>query len=653
MSKMSLRLISFLLLVLIVVLAAVLRFSHLELSSIGTSQSFLLRVAVELVNKGKWPLAANQNAVGAVTPPLIEYLLAAPLLVRRDLLTAVSFFTLLNLLAVPLLYLYARTLFGWQTALIAAFLLAVHPWAVDSGRVLAPEHAALFWSVIALGSGLMLVRNGRFRWHLLLTVIALTALTQLYFRLPVIVLAAATLLFLVAMAYRRQAASARWWLAAAGAALIMYLPYWRFERTTDYANVQALWSSWTSETAVTDGSIFTYLWQLLTGGAPLRQFSAWETAVVPRFWLGTLLAALFVLGWNIALLPAVQQWRQKQSVSPPARVTAVLALWLLLALLAFLHHAPPLAASDLLFLLPAVCLLIALAVPSLVPAPEQRRRPIAAGVGMVLVLIGGSGMAHGSWTGVQTQAANDLTPDPTVRELTTAVAHSRTHLANHPDCELIVLGPGSRRNTSPWGIMAEFVHPAPVRFVEQGRGFIIPPRCSLYFVAGQDAFADRWLNEHAQPLPAESQTDPVPWNFFYVPTQKATVAPTNPIAWRNGLLLRRVDVPETAVAGQRLQATYTWQVLLDPLSGSQFQFFNHLLNENGEIIAQEDGPGIPTATWRPGDTLVTHFYLQLSADLPPGAYTLNTGLYTWPDLQRIRLRHSVETAAPLATITIP
>ncbi|MAT95808.1 MAG: hypothetical protein CL608_01475 [Anaerolineaceae bacterium] len=653
MSKSSLRLANLFSITLIVVLAGVLRFSHLDLSPIGTSQSFLLRVAAELVNKGKWPLAAGQNAAGVTIPPLIEYLLEVSLLVRREILTAVHFQALLSLLAVLLLYLYGRALFGRQVALVAAFLLAVHPWAVYSGRVIAPEHAGLFWGVIAVGSLLMLVRYGRFRWHLLLAVVALTALTQLYFRLPVILLAVVTLLFLVVLAGRgKETASARWWLVAIGAALFLYLPYWRFERTTGYANLRALWAGWTGETAVTDGAVFTHLWQLADGSSLFRQFPAWETAVWPWFWLGSLLAALFAVGWLVALLPAVWQWRQKYGVARRAKVTAVLALWVLLGVLAFLHHAPPLTIADLLFLLPAICLLVALAIPPLTTSPVHQRKTAVAVVGLAIVLVSSGWLAHGNWAGLQAQDAGDLSWGPTVREVTTAVAASRAHLASYPDCELIILGPGNQQSTSPWGVMAEFVYPTTVRFVEQGRGFIASSRCSLYFVAGEDAFAAQWLTQHGQALSDERNFEPAPGRFYYVPGQEAAVA-AGQTAWRNGLYLQSVAVPATVAAGERLQVTYSWQVLLDPLSGSQFQFFNHLLDENGEIVAQEDGPGIPTTFWQPGDTLFTHFYLQLPADLPSGNYTLVVGLYTWPDLQRIRLRHSLETAAPLATVTIP
>ncbi|MCA9933310.1 MAG: glycosyltransferase family 39 protein [Anaerolineales bacterium] len=639
MTKSQHRLINPFAITLIVILAGWLRFWHLDAVSVGPSSSFLLRVATELVNKGKWPLAAGQNALGITTPPLAEYLLAVPLLLRHEILTAVAFPTLLNLLAVPLLYGYARALFGRQTALVASFLLAVQPWAVFSGRAVVSEQASVFFGVIAIGSLLMVVRNGRYRWHLILTTVALTALTQLTFRLPLILLAALTLLFLIGLALRRQDANApaKWWWAAIATAAVLYLPFWRFERTAGYTNIKALWQSWAGETAVTNLDAFSKIWQLATGGSLMQQFPAWKTAVLPWFWLGTLLAVLFVVGWALALRK---------------RETAVLALWVLLSGLAFLHHAPQLSVNDFLFVLPAICLLAALAIPPLThkkaESPVNRGRVAIAIVGLVMVLISGGWLGHVSWAGVQVQAAEVLSGDLTVRELATAVSTTRTHLNTYPDCELIVLGPGNQLNTSPWGLLAEFVHPTPVRFVEQGRGLIVPSQCSLYFAAGQDAFAAQWLNLHATTLPnAPNQA----WRFFYLPIQET--ASNNQAAWRNGLLLQNVSVPETAVPGERVQVTYTWRVLLDPLPGSQFQFFNHMLNENGDIVAQEDGPGIVTAYWQANDTLITHFYLQLPTDLPTGAYTLAVGLYTWPDLQRVRLRSSLETAVDTATITIP
>jgi hypothetical protein len=129
---------------------------------------------------------------------------------------------------------------------------------------------------------------------------------------------------------------------------------------------------------------------------------------------------------------------------------------------------------------------------------------------------------------------------------------------------------------------------------------------------------------------------------------KIATAPEPLAIWRNGLELVDYQVEGTAAAGQQLLVSYTWYVIQQPRPGQHFHFFNHFLNEEGQIVAQEDGPGVHTAYWRPGDILMTRFYLNLPADLPAGKYTIQTGVYTWPELRRVRLRRSEETIYLLA-----
>ena len=67
--------------------------------------------------------------------------------------------------------------------------------------------------------------------------------------------------------------------------------------------------------------------------------------------------------------------------------------------------------------------------------------------------------------------------------------------------------------------------------------------------------------------------------------------------------------------------------------------YNHLINEDGEIIAQADYVPLwddrrPTTTWGdPAEIMLgREFTLNLPRDLPPGAYQLISGLYdpkTW------------------------
>ncbi|MCL4263206.1 MAG: hypothetical protein KJ069_08325 [Anaerolineae bacterium] len=70
-----------------------------------------------------------------------------------------------------------------------------------------------------------------------------------------------------------------------------------------------------------------------------------------------------------------------------------------------------------------------------------------------------------------------------------------------------------------------------------------------------------------------------------------------------------------------------------------YTVFNHLLNEQGELVAQQDnwpanGQWPPTC-WQVGETVVDRYTIPLPDDLPPGTYTLITGWYDAADGRRL------------------
>ncbi len=88
----------------------------------------------------------------------------------------------------------------------------------------------------------------------------------------------------------------------------------------------------------------------------------------------------------------------------------------------------------------------------------------------------------------------------------------------------------------------------------------------------------------------------------------------------------------TARTGDDIVLRHYWQAESAPAKA--LHVFNHLLNDQGEIAAQVDG--IPlfdsrrdTTSWDDPDEIMLgrNFILRLPSDLPPGAYTLATGLY--------------------------
>jgi hypothetical protein len=88
-----------------------------------------------------------------------------------------------------------------------------------------------------------------------------------------------------------------------------------------------------------------------------------------------------------------------------------------------------------------------------------------------------------------------------------------------------------------------------------------------------------------------------------------------------------------------LNVDLSWRAS-EPLTQS-LTVFTHLLNTDGSLIAQHDGPPAagyaPTTTWTPDQVIEDRRALMLPADLPAGEYRLVVGLYDAATGQRLTL----------------
>jgi hypothetical protein len=90
------------------------------------------------------------------------------------------------------------------------------------------------------------------------------------------------------------------------------------------------------------------------------------------------------------------------------------------------------------------------------------------------------------------------------------------------------------------------------------------------------------------------------------------------------------DLGEAGFApGSSLMVTLYWHARATPDRG--YYSFVHLVDAEGQIVAQEDGvPGQgkrPALGWLPGEYLVDARTLTLPSDLAEGEYRLEVGLY--------------------------
>ncbi|MGQ9600143.1 MAG: glycosyltransferase family 39 protein [Anaerolineae bacterium] len=98
------------------------------------------------------------------------------------------------------------------------------------------------------------------------------------------------------------------------------------------------------------------------------------------------------------------------------------------------------------------------------------------------------------------------------------------------------------------------------------------------------------------------------------------------------------DLSETdPVPGSTVEVRLHWHAVQTP--DRNYWAFVHLLDADGAIVAQHDGPpgqgDLPTLGWLPGEYLTDPHELFLPSDLPQGEYRLEAGLYDPSTQQRL------------------
>jgi hypothetical protein len=96
-----------------------------------------------------------------------------------------------------------------------------------------------------------------------------------------------------------------------------------------------------------------------------------------------------------------------------------------------------------------------------------------------------------------------------------------------------------------------------------------------------------------------------------------------------GYDLRTPAIP----AGGQIELLTVWRVR-DTFT-SEAVAFTHLISHQGRVVAQVDRLDVPSWHWRPGDAFVQLHRFPVDADILPGLYSLEVGLYTREDLERL------------------
>ena len=185
-------------------------------------------------------------------------------------------------------------------------------------------------------------------------------------------------------------------------------------------------------------------------------------------------------------------------------------------------------------------------------------------------------------------------------------------------------------------------------------GWVILP----YSLSQNDSFARRWL-DHTRLIFEQKQSLGLPPHSIFLsagggtsPTVKGMIlvsARFGTAAELQGYALDRLAVRR----GQSVELLTFWRVTDHP-PGS-LSVMAHLRTADGRAIAVGDGLGFTAEQWQANDVFVQRHRLSVPLDAPLGVVTVQTGLYTLDDLQRLPVSQNgdvVGDSLPLATIKV-
>jgi hypothetical protein len=172
------------------------------------------------------------------------------------------------------------------------------------------------------------------------------------------------------------------------------------------------------------------------------------------------------------------------------------------------------------------------------------------------------------------------------------------------------------------------------------------------------ALEDVWPDGHQLAIPETAQPgyyaievvfyNPADLELFGEPAVIGHLAVGNPdflndesaplARFGSDIALLQAELPEGPLQpGDRTSVRLVWRG--DQRSETDYTIFVHLLDTNGNLVAQVDTPPLggfyPTSAWLPGMPVADELELMLPADLPAGRYQVSVGMYDPVDQQRL------------------
>jgi hypothetical protein len=611
----------------ILLVATVLRVGWPRLTEFKFSEARLEALALEVTREGRLPLVGVPSSAGFDHSPISVYLYVPAFLFTANPLPATIFGGLVGVAAVALCWWLARRWPGggrWS-ALIAALLFAVSPWAVAFSRKIWQVTFVPFLTLAFAGLAISALVGGR-RWNLAWSLMIFALLVQVH---PSAVWLLVALLFWLAVFWRQVRLGPL--LVGGALGTLTAMPFLIHQMQSGWPLLVAYRSLPEAEW---DWAALRLAWEAITGrGIHALAGDAYPLLeTVPQLgWLFNLVGWLALGAAIFAAWRMVTGWRVLDGDRRrAARVDLILVSWLVVPIVLNLRHSLELHLHFFALVAPAAYLLVGRAVEALLgrslPASTARVVRIGGLTGLGLLAAaqiaallfmgcfvathdtpGGFGTPLGHYLDVAGQAVS-------VAEDTKAA-------------EVLVVGPGDSVVVDEIPAIFDVLLRGQVayRFVDGRSTALFPSHPVLVLLApvpGETAaWYEPWLTaelRHGFRLGVlegswpQGELDPV----------------TGPRVFQNGVEMQGYGWD---VAPQEQGRFWLlWQVLW--LSPEDTHFFVQLLDEEGQQLRQRDTAGYPTAYRRKGDRVISKFDITAIQDLSSDPFWARAGLYLYPQV---------------------
>ena len=621
----------------IVLLAAWLRFTDIDQAEFLWDQSEISKWGLTMARERTVIWMGPISSTGVGTFPVAIWLYAIPYSLSLSPVFATGFVALLNLLTVIGCYLLTRRWFGGTAALVATLLYAVAPWAIIYSRKI--WHTVLMPPIVMIyvATGWLAFARRR-RWALVVHTLALAMLVQTHLTsLPFVLL---TILWALIFCKRID-----WRLVpvCVVVGVLTFVPYLITDAGKDWRNVHRY-----IELAQEPSSIrpdAAYATWVITTGYDLHHITGLDLyhefiATTPNArWLFALLGVGAIVGIILALWRTA--CRARRGLDNETAAALMAATWLIMPALFLTRYSQdrPVAPHYFTTTLPAQFILFGWVVGRAAHLKGHLAR-IGQTALIIVVVVLAATQAYEFVSVLRFVMTRETAlggyGTPLAYEI--QAVETAKHLGLEIDSEeVIVLSLGDEPRMYEMPNAADvLMYDHPHRSVDVQSAIVFPAHPAVYWVAYEMSPGEELLGTFTPEL-GEAR---IPlregirsFRFYRWTGGQPDIAcmqplPDGSITWANGARLLGYCVDGNPEPGGTIRWMLIWQPTEVPTEDVYYHWFNHVLDQGGEMRGQKDGPSLRPIHWRLGDTVINWYEIPISPESPAGQFSMRVGMYT-------------------------